>query len=203
MFDHWSGHIEDNAKLCANNHAKFTDFGWDSDAQPDDKQNWAIIYTHNRDSCLLEESNAAAIAKALESWAGDHKDGFDVEHISHGHWAVGHVDGILIRVYREDGQTITEAFGKLHELACSLADYPVLDEDDWSEREFNAELESIEQTGKRLVRDDAPEGWPSDVHHWIGEHYGDMGSEDGYVPEERVEKALEALGLLEPEESEG
>ncbi len=123
-------HAEDLAKALANNHAKFQSFGWDSDAQPEDKHLWAIVYTSNRDSDALDRSNAAAIEKALAPW-----DGETVETLSHSHWAVGHVDGFMIRVYEADGQTITPAFLVYSELHCALADYPVLDESDYSERE--------------------------------------------------------------------
>ena len=52
---------------------------------------------------------------------------------SHCHWAVGHVDGFSIRVYR-DGE-ITDAFKAYHELMEQLAGYPILDEEDYSAAE--------------------------------------------------------------------
>ncbi len=122
-------HAEDLAKKLANNHARFESFGWDSDAQPDDKQNWAIVYTSNRDSDALDRSNASVIEKALSPWEGD-----TVETLSHSHWAVGHVDGFMIRVYDATG-AITPAFLAYSELACALEDYPILDEHDFSELE--------------------------------------------------------------------
>ena len=57
----------------------------------DDPDNWAIIYTHNRDSGLLDQSNADAIAEAMEPFTDG--DDPDVVMESHDHWAVGHVDG--------------------------------------------------------------------------------------------------------------
>ena len=54
----------------------------------------------------------------------------DVVFESHSHWAVGHVDGMSLRVVKS-GQ-ITEAFRQYHELASKLADYPLLDEEDYS-----------------------------------------------------------------------
>ena len=68
--------------------------------------NWAIIYTHNRDSRLLDLSNADAIAEAMEPFTEG--DDPDVVMESHYHWAVGHVDGFSIRVFR-NGE-ITDAF---------------------------------------------------------------------------------------------
>ncbi len=128
-------HAEDYAKKLANNHAKFQSFDWNHDAQPDDKHLWAIVYTSNRDSGCLDQSNEAQILKALKPFTGWHKDGETVETLSHSHWAVGHVDGFMIRVYEADGTTITPAFLVYSELLCSLADYPILNEEDHSERE--------------------------------------------------------------------
>ncbi len=128
-------HAEDRAKNLANNHAKFEGFGWSSDAQPDDKHLWAIVYTSDRDSDALARSNESVILKALQPYTGWHKDGDTVEPLSHSHWAVGHVDGFMIRVYEADGCTITPAFLVYSELADALENYPILDEADYSERE--------------------------------------------------------------------
>ena len=55
---------------------------------------------------MLDQSNADAIAEAMEPFTEG--DDPDVVMESHDHWAVGHVDGFSIRVYR-NGE-ITEAF---------------------------------------------------------------------------------------------
>ena len=90
------------------------------------REEWAIVYTHNRDSDLLDQSNADAIDKALAPFTEGDSPDVRAEH--HGHWACGWIDGYAIRVYR-NGQ-ITEAFRAYHALAARLADYPVLDEED-------------------------------------------------------------------------
>ena len=90
----------------------------------DDPDNWAIVYTHNRDSGLLAQSNAAVIADALRPFSETENP--DVVFESHSHWAVGHVDGFSIRVYR-DGE-ITDAFRTYHGLMERLDAYPILDE---------------------------------------------------------------------------
>jgi hypothetical protein len=48
-------------------------------------------------------------------------DDHDVVMESHSHWAVGHVAGFSMRVYRNDGE-ITEAFTTYHELMEQLAE---------------------------------------------------------------------------------
>ena len=126
------------AKAAAGNWKHFECFaGIGGDDMPD-ADNWAIIYTHNRDSGLLDQSNADAIEEALEpftratipTWCPNIID----------HWACGWVDGYSIRVYPPgpDHQGVRA----YHELAQRLADYPVLDEEDYSRREYEATLET-------------------------------------------------------------
>jgi hypothetical protein len=98
--------IEEAAKQAAGNWRKFESFVWWRASEMDDAASFAILYTHHRDSGLLDQSNAAAIAKALEPFTEG--DDPDVTAESHNHWAVGHIDGFAIRVFR-NGQ-ITEAF---------------------------------------------------------------------------------------------
>jgi hypothetical protein len=119
----------------AGNWKSFDSFDWLG--EPDqDSDDYAIVYLSNRDSGCLDKSNEAAILGKLKPWIGWIGDGDDVEEQSHNHWACGYVDGIVIRCLR-DGKP-TDAFTKLHELAMALADYPVLDEEDYSARQQEA-----------------------------------------------------------------
>ena len=196
-------HAETLAKALANNHAGFESFGWSRENRPIDDENWAIVYLSNRDSGLCNQSNESAILGELKPWIGWHKDAdCDVEEISHGHWACGHIDGMLIRVYRTDG-SITDAFKKYAELAARIEDYPLLDEEDHTRREYEATLEAIGDIGRRMVRDDAPEGWEGDVFSWFWnnnqiaiEPRDDQG---GYPSDEDMRECLEALGYLQTE----
>src|SRR5262249_8947818 len=133
-------------------------------AAPED---WAIFYTHNRDSGLLDQSNAEVIAEALKPFA-DAEDP-DVVFESHSHWAVGHVDGFSVRVFH-DGE-ITLAFRRYHELTTSLDEYSILDEDDYSQREYEATLENIPLAAWRLEDQyDLPADWVSQVFDWFTEN---------------------------------
>ncbi|MFO0887730.1 MAG: hypothetical protein U0790_01145, partial [Isosphaeraceae bacterium] len=138
--------LEDAAREAAGNWNRFDCFVWDRLDDLDNAEEWAIVYTHNRDSRLLDLSNADAIAEAMEPFTDG--DDPDVVMESHSHWAVGHVDGFSIRVYR-DGE-ITAAFRTYHGLAERLADYPILDEEDYGRREYEATLENIADAAWRL-----------------------------------------------------
>lgn len=136
--------IEAAAKQAAGNHQRFQCFAWFG--RPDDSEDWAIIYTHNRDSGPLDLSNAEVIAEALKPFA--EAEPADIVFESHNHWAVGHVDGFSIRVYR-DGK-ITDAFRAYHALAEAEADYPILDESHYSAKQ----ADTIEQEYSAWARYD-------------------------------------------------
>ncbi len=187
--------IEDAAKEAAANWRRFTCFVWDRARDLHDADDWAITYTHNRDSGLLDLSNAAAIAEALTPFteAADP----DVVFESHSHWAVGHVDGFSVRVFR-DGE-ITEAFRTYHDLAERMADYPILDESDYGEREYVATVENVADAAWRLKGEyDLPEGWEGDVYSWLGENrqraVENRDDRGGYPEQDDMRAAFEALG---------
>ena len=111
--------LEEAAKQAAGNWHKFECFVWHRRIEVGDPDNWAILYTQHRDSGLLDQSNASVIEKALEPFT--ESDDPDVVFESHSHWAVGHIGGFSIRVFR-NGE-ITEAFKPYHEL--QDADSPI------------------------------------------------------------------------------
>lgn len=192
--DSFDADLETSAEKLAGNWQKWTSFYWPGHEQPIDAERWCIVYTSNRDSGLLEQSNAAAIEKTMKTFPSS-----ECQPQSASHWAVGHVDGWLVRVYHDDGR-ITDAFKALHEFACALADYPVLNDDDLGAREHEATLDNIEEVGRSMVRDDAPETWVTDVSSWLWEHAShEVESRDGnggYPSEDGMRDALEALGYL-------
>ena len=53
--------LEDAAQAAAGNWKTFECFAWHRAHDLPDCRNWSIIYTHNRDSGPLDQSNAAAI----------------------------------------------------------------------------------------------------------------------------------------------
>ena len=193
--------LEDAAKEAAGNWHVLRCFVWDRERDLDDPDNWAIIYTHNRDSGLLDQSNADAIAEAMEPFTNG--DDPDVVMESHDHWAVGHVDGFSIRVYR-DGQ-ITEAFKTYHDLMEQLDGYPILNEEDYSNREYEATLENITDSAWRVKHEyTLPDGWEGDVYSWLSDHrqsaVENKDDQGGYPEEDDLRAAFDALGYERVEE---
>lgn len=191
--------LEEAAQSIVGNWKRFQCFIWFRDDIAD-ADNWAILYTHNRDSGLLDLSNAGVIANALEPFTeGDNPD---VVMESHNHWAVGHVDGFSIRVFR-DGQ-ITDAFRKYHELAEAMANYPILDEEGYSHDEYEATVSNIADAAWRLKDDfELPDDWQYEVYGWLSDNDpGEIENPDdqgGYPSEESLQAAFIALGFPQVE----
>ena len=193
--------LEEAAKDVAGNWQRFDSFVWFRERDLEDPENWAIIYTHNRDSGLLDQSNADQINEAMEPFTDG--DDPDVVMESHDHWAVGHVDGFSIRVYR-DG-SITDAFKTYHELTERLADYPILDEEDYSRREYEATLSNISDAVWRVKDEyELPDGWESEVFSWLSDHrqraVENRDDQGGYPEQDDLRAAFEALGYVQIEE---
>ncbi len=188
--------LESAAKLAAGNWLEFHCFIWNR--QPKDADKWAIIYTHNRDSGLLDQSNASIIEKTLQPFTQGNNP--DIVFESHSHWAVGHVDGFSIRVYKRG--KITKAFREYHKLAKRLDDYPILDEEDYSNREYEATFENIADAAWRLKNEyDLPEDWQSAVYSWFADNnysaIENVDDQGGYPSEEQLREAFCDLGYQE------
>ena len=187
---------EEAAGAAAGNWRHFNCFIWFRQDELDEAENWALIYTHNRDSGLLDQSNAGAIEKAMQPFADG--DDPDVVFESHSHWAVGHVDGFSVRVFKNG--KITRAFETYHDLAQRLDDYPVLDDSDYSDREFEATLDNIKDAAWRLKNDfELPEDWQVQAYGWLSDNLsGEVESRDdqgGYPSESALLEAFDALGF--------
>lgn len=143
---------------------KFKDFqptqfdmkGMGSEGQED----WVVLPTTiTRDSDVLSESNFET-AKKLLDYAG-----VDYEVHRFGHWGPGWFEIIVVEP-TEKGLT------QAGEIACALENYPVLDSQDFGEREHEAQDENWENWG----RDDALRhltklfGLEPDTHDFLDEH---------------------------------
>ena len=189
--------LEEAASQAADNWKRCSCFCWDRLREIEDPDDWAIIYTHHRDSGLLDQSNAAAMADALRSFSESENP--DVVFESHAHWAVGHVDGFNMRVYRDDA--ITDAFQVYHGLTERLDGHPVLDEADYGRREYEAALENIEDVTWRIKSTyDLTDGWEAQAYEWLSSHRpGAVENKDdrGAYPSERnLQDAINAMGYV-------
>lgn len=193
--------LEQAAKEAAGNWHEFDSFIWFRKQELQDSENWAVIYTCHRDSGLLDQSNSMVINRELARFAEGKNP--DVVFESHNHWAVGHVDGFSIRVFRRG--KITKAFRRYHDLAQRIEEYPFLDETDYSNREYEATVENINCAAWRLKSGcDLPVDWAEEVYYWLSQHRDDeienTGDDGGYPSEEALEEAFVALGYRASED---
>lgn len=191
----WSD-VKNAAEALAGNWREFDSFAWHRAYDLEDADKWAIFYTSSRDAGLLAQSNEESINKRLQPFT----EGADPDLVfeSHSHWAVGHVDGFSIRVFKPDG-TITPAIEEFCRIKEELEAYPVLDESDYSDRQYEATLDNYRGEMWRL-RDELPEGWEGRVYEWFSNNGLDRHTESrddhgGWAPREKLIEALEALEL--------
>jgi hypothetical protein len=130
------------AEQAAGNWADFKCFAWFE--QPENPDQFTVVYTSNRDSDILDRANAQAIQAELSQYF----ESGDVIPQRHSHWAVGHVDGYAIRVY-DESENVTAAFRCWCDLMGRLDDYPILDESLYGEMEIEAQNESWELWARR------------------------------------------------------
>jgi hypothetical protein len=197
----WSD-TESAAEALAGNWREFDSFAWHRSYDLEDADAWMIWYTSHRDAGLLEQSNEKAINERLEPFTEG--DDPDLVFESHSHWAVGHVDGFSVRVYKADG-TITPAFEEFCQIKAELEVVTALDESDYSNREYEATLENYRGEMWRL-RDELPEGWEAELYSWFSDNHDEfvVNRDDagGWAPRDEILKALDALGLYPPQADE-
>lgn len=116
----------------------------------EDQQDWLVCpVAITRDSGHLELSNWAAQENALEAVSPEPGDdesmpdtGPDFEIHRFSHWGPGWIEIVLVR----PGSACHRV---AQELVVALGNYPLLDEDDASEREYGAAYDRWEQCGLR------------------------------------------------------
>ena len=129
-------HAIDLAKELAGNWRKFQSYAprWIRLFEIADPEHWAAVYVGSRDESALEESNRAQIQSALKPFTASDPPTAYTE-CTENHWAVGYLHVIYLRVYDSAGE-LTPAFLAYAELHLAMKEYPVLNESDWSEREW-------------------------------------------------------------------
>ena len=185
------------ATQLAGNWRRFECFVWHRGHNLPDAADWMIWYTTSPQSGLIEESNHAAMAARLSRYAdGDDPDLFREQH---SHWVVGTLTGISLRVFRADG-TITDAFREFCRIQEAIDGYPILDEQDYADREYAATLANYRDEMWGL-RDHLPAGWAGEVYDYFCDHGHDECVENrdgrgGWGPRDKITEALRHLGLL-------
>jgi hypothetical protein len=141
-----------------------------------------VLLGRTRDSTLADEANFEA---ALKELGGDNAPGVKVPRS--GHWAVGWIETILIH---KDNK---KAVQKAQDIANRLADYPILDDDLYYRKEYDAAIENIKDAGYSHGLSDSE---AVKVYMWLSDNGNDMENTDdtGFYPnDEELESAVKAI----------
>jgi len=188
--------IEYAAKKAAGNWQNFNSFVWWREQEVTNADQWTIVYTNHRDSKLSDESNSAFIAKMLKPFMKGRNQTVVTE--SHSHWLVGHVDGYSIKVYSRG--KITKAFCTYYELLEQIEEFSILDEFDYSNREYEATLSNIDSAAWAVKgRFSLPEDWVEQVYAWLLDNdesqLANNDDEGGWPDEESLLAAFTSLSF--------
>lgn len=118
-------------------YSEFRPTSLDGHIPVEDREDWFVApVARNRDSGTLDLSN---FESALEMLGGE---GVSVEVHRFGHWAHGWFEIILVHPHLA---------GQVEEIEATLEYYPVLDDEDYSRREWEEDLDSWDSWGRREV----------------------------------------------------
>lgn len=159
--------------------------------ESDEVDQWATIEGYKQMMSHRDESNMEVILDDLNKLSAHN----DFTRLDNGEYA--------IRVFDPDGE-MTETGARLEQWAGSLMDYPILDDEDVSQREYDETLDNIRAEAPS-VSEDAPDDWEKQVFGWLWDNNQDAlehRTENGgsWVSEEDIEAALSALGWLEEDD---
>ncbi len=190
--------LAESAAAYAGNWRKMDCFIWTGETEWEQPENVCLAYVSNRDSGLLDQSNAAAIAERMKPFTDPAKGEPTARAETHSHWACGYIDGYSILVYGRKGK-ITPAFAEWFKIQQELADYPVLDESDWSERESAATWENLKDAVRDAGANNLDESQLSDVYEWLSDNsqcaLESRDDQGGYPSPEELRPAFDALGI--------
>lgn len=179
----------------------------------DNNRHWLVVplFYHPKTAEILETSNWEALVKTIEETAGlepeSDRHGPLVCFQRHyfGHWATD-FECFIVR----PGSAAHEA---AEAFCAALADYPVADEEDFSEREYDAQLECIDTGMRSLTIEVAGEELDTDgmidLVHRVREHMfstctgklEQVGQDGGGGPDRaECEQALREMGYIEKED---
>lgn len=156
-----------------------------------DSDDWFVAYGIHRDSDVLERANFEALRRMAESGElseddrAEYGDEYRIETASH--WLVGYTKTLLINPHLD-----SETLASIEEAIGGMKDYPVIDEELWSELEYEEACETAENAlyelgiDQEIRRDVAPYvvAYATEINPGTGE-YPDWPSKEqqfwGYV----------------------
>ncbi|WLW38620.1 hypothetical protein [Streptomyces phage Verabelle] len=110
-----------------------------------------VIGWAERGDDILEESNYLSTLELVQGAAESEDHWIDA---TVGHWLVGSLRQLFVQVYEDETrEDFTQAFIEAVEIAEGLKDYPVVDESDYSDREWKRYEENLSEALDQAQRE--------------------------------------------------
>jgi hypothetical protein len=169
-----------------------TDYSYGGDLSLGER--WGFTFTQTRDSDALERSNYTTIRDDMSERFPD-----DIVDEHWGHWACGWVDQLAVRMLNDDGK-VTLAGNSILEWMDKIEDYPIADEDHFSQLESEESWECFENDlpPECNLIPNLPDDWKQQVYEFIDVSYYESGNHYSTS----IEDALKSLGFYSLEELE-
>jgi len=195
-----------------------SDFGWFGFDEMFDTWGFAGINKH-RDSPIVDLSNWDCAIADIKHKFGDEVYDENFQEVGFSHWLVGHSDQLCVKILKESiahdsitDDDITEWFKHTVDIALYISEiYPVLDDNDYSERIWAATIVDIEDMancswisfGQKCIVED---GFGEAVQDWLFYNdYSITGHHDDGTPcydEKDMTEAIYDLGFDNREDEE-
>jgi len=165
-------------------------------------------------SSFIEDANACSLIKELES---DPTLADEWQIVSCSHWAIGWVDHLAFQVLKpyapgeakslydvpsHPGYHLSRMALFVKEWFDRLSDYPVADDVELAQLEYDATLEAIRDQAKGL-RENLPEEWEKQIFNVLFRMDGSpihLEGHDASIDDKRLEEALKILGFKDLQE---
>lgn len=198
----YENNIEESARLALK---KPEDFGyWGSE---DMFKTWGFTgHDKSRDDGVLGRSNFKVISEDLMK---NYPEDCRIE--SYKHWLVGYVERLVCRILLDEDKgivedNITDVFRLAMRWQDMLNDYPIANEDDWSDECYKDCVETLEDMNAYLLDmiDQSNEGWAESVYFHLIQEMDVTFDPDAneYPSDDQILLAVYSLKLWNIEEKE-
>lgn len=198
----YENNIEESARLALK---KPEDFGyWGSE---DMFKTWGFTgHDKSRDAGILDRSNFKVISENLMS---EYPEDCRIE--SYSHWLVGYVERLVCRILLDEDKgivedNITDVFRLAMRWQDMLNDYPIADENDWSDECYKDCIETLEGMNAYLLDmiDQSNESWAESVYFHLIQEMDVTFDPDAnmYPSDDQILLAVYSLKLWNIEEKE-
>jgi hypothetical protein len=166
---------------------------WDSDLYS--THTLGMYWAPNSDDLIAESNYHVALDELQNTFPGESR----IDSASVGHWTYSKFNCIKVRVLNKRNR-ITPEFVAFALMAISLGDHPLLDNEDYSNREYEMWQNAVNDAIVHFENDVDNEREFTDseremVIEYLSEHYGPGYSNVGWIDPEWITEAVNSVGI--------